>query len=146
MTNNYELARKLKKEITLANFKMVHPVLSITPDELSSLLAERDADKKRIEMLEEYVNERDAQNQNLLLNIGSLQQRIAELEARTVSVKLPDNCEHDVIAPVCSFMYESGFEIDSADYNALVARVRSEVETVMRRTFRAAGINLEVGE
>lgn len=50
------------------------------PENILALLAERDADKKRIEMLEKYVDERDAQNQDLLLNIGSLQQRIAELE------------------------------------------------------------------
>jgi hypothetical protein len=82
------------------------------PANILALLAERDADKKRIEMLERYVNERDAQNQDLLLNIGSLQQRIAELreyyegviadgskriaelEERTVSVKLPKPHAH----------------------------------------------------
>ncbi len=74
-----------------------------------------------------------------------LNARIAELEARTLTVKLPDDCEHDVIAPVSSFMYQSGFEIDTEDYNALAGRVRSEVETVMRRTLRAAGITLKVG-
>lgn len=70
-------------------------------------------------------------------------QRIAELESRTVTVKLPDNCEHDVIAPVSAFMYEAGFEIDTEDYNSLAGRVRSEIETVVRRTLRAAGIKWE---
>lgn len=62
-------------------------IAEANPENILSLLAERDADKKRIEMLEKYVDERDAQNQELLLNIGSLQQRIDELEARSVSVK-----------------------------------------------------------
>ncbi|MDS0960159.1 ead/Ea22-like family protein [Citrobacter freundii] len=72
--------------------------------------------------------------------LEAAEKRIAELKVRTVSVKLPDNCEHDVIAPVYSFMYKSGFEIDTSDYNTLSARVRDEVQTVMRRTLRAAGI------
>lgn len=223
MTNNDELALKLKAasekatpgnwyvdndfDVCSENYGFVGElhgdnlvmnadfIATASPANILSLLAERDADKKRIEMLEKYVNDRDAQNQDLLMNIGSLQQRIAELEtvcaesyqvvgaladaagvfeasdevskaldnlsaaklvhkdvlpfaveARTVSVKLLDNCEHDVIAPVCSFMYQSGFEIDTSDYNKLAARVRDAVQIVMRRTLRAAGINLEVGE
>ena len=89
-------------------------IATANPANILALLAERDADKKRIaeleqkadiydmlrtdyelegslvdfvdwqakriEMLELYTTERDAQNQDLLLNIGSLQQRIAELE------------------------------------------------------------------
>ncbi|HHT7529183.1 TPA: hypothetical protein ACT1UX_002085 [Raoultella planticola] len=70
-------------------------------------------------------------------------QRIADLESRTVTVKLPDNCEHDVIAPVSAFMYGVGFEIDTEDYNSLAGRVRSEIETVVRRTLRTAGIKWE---
>lgn len=53
MTNNDDLALRLKKEITLANMLGIHPALStLTADEISSLLAERDADKKRIAELE----------------------------------------------------------------------------------------------
>lgn len=77
------------------------------------------------------------------MEIEALRQRIAELESRTVTVKLPDNCEHDVIAPVSAFMYGVGFEIDTEDYNSLAGRVRSEIETVVRRTLRTAGIKWE---
>lgn len=103
-----------------------------------SLLAERDADKKRIEMLEKYVDDRDAQNQDLLLNIGSLQQRIAETEARTVSVKLPrydldqsdcDSCGQDCGADMS--------EEPDGDYVLLADVVKQ---------LAAAGINLEVGK
>lgn len=100
-------------------------------DVIRSLLAEREADKALIA-------------ESVVL-FTTLRDRIAELEARTLTVKLPDNCEHDVIAPVSAFMYESGLEIDTEDYNALAGRVRSEVETVLRRTLRAAGITLVVG-
>ncbi len=52
----------------------------------SSLLEERDWQAKRIEMLEKYVNDRDEENQGLLLTVGRLH---TKLEARTVSIKLP---------------------------------------------------------
>lgn len=103
MTNNDELALTLKAKASLAldawnkfvslpddvdlerglslyemSLLSAHDAAS-NPANILALLAERDADKKRIEMLEKYVDERDAQNQELLLNIGSLQQRIAEL-------------------------------------------------------------------
>ncbi|ALB54853.1 hypothetical protein BN136_3683 [Cronobacter universalis NCTC 9529] len=79
----------------------------------------------------------------LIAALEAAEKRNAGLEAR--AVKLPDNCEHDVMAPVASFMYEDGYEFDGEDYSALAGRVRSELETVLRRSLRAAGINLETG-
>lgn len=71
------------------------------------------------------------------------EKRIAELEARTLTVNLPDGCEHDVMAPVAAFMYEDGYEFDQEDYTAVAGRVRSELETVLRRALRAAGISVK---
>lgn len=104
-----------------------------------TLLAEREADKARIIELSQKC-----ENDPLLHEIIDLKERIAELESR--KVKLPENCEHDVIAPVMSFLYEGGYEFDREDYRAVVGRLRGEIETVLRRTLRADGITLETGE
>ncbi|MFE4125376.1 ead/Ea22-like family protein [Kosakonia sp. YIM B13605] len=109
------------------------------PENILALLAERDADKKRIEMLEKYVDERDAQNQDLLLNIGSLQQRIAELEARTVSVKWPDDGMDD-----CYDLWGAEHCRDNFDCGYNFSAVRHE--QAISEALAAAGIKLEVGE
>ncbi len=99
MTNNDELALKQKfQKWFKAEF---HPDITgpYVKDQMffawrachEALLAERDADKKRIEMLEKYVKERDEENQGLLLTVGMLH---TKLEARTVSVKLPKPHAH----------------------------------------------------
>ncbi|WP_336993550.1 hypothetical protein [Lelliottia amnigena] len=79
----------------------------------------------------------------LLDELEAAKARIAELEARTLTVNLPDGCEHDVMAPVAAFMYEDGYEFDQEDYTAVAGRVRSELETVLRRALRAAGISVK---
>ena len=79
----------------------------------------------------------------LLDDLEAAEKRIAELEARTLTVNLPDGCEHDVMAPVAAFMYEDGYEFDQEDYTAVAGRVRSELETVLRRALRAAGISVK---
>ncbi|HAM5330739.1 TPA: hypothetical protein IB053_002404 [Escherichia coli] len=83
-------------------------------------------------------------NADLREALEAAEQRIAELEARTLTVKLPNSCEHDVMAPVAAFMYEDGYEFDQEDYTAVAGRVRSELETVLRRALRAAGIKLQI--
>lgn len=80
---------------------------------------------------------------SLLDELEAAKARIAELEARTLTVNLPDGCEHDVMAPVAAFMYEDGYEFDQEDYTAVAGRVRSELETVLRRALRAAGISVK---
>ena len=131
-----------------------------TPDNILSLLAEREADKALIAELQtvraaaeklvrckgRYHSEQNYRALAALFGVKTPDLPPLDSEARTLTVKLPDNCEHDVIAPVCSFMYESGFEIDTQDYNAVAGRVLSEVETVLRRTLLAAGITLVVEE
>ncbi len=103
----------------------------------------RKAAEKRNAELEQALSAAENNEIDARCHVAELEKRVAELEARTV--RLPDNCEHDVMAPVASFMYEDGYEFDGEDYSALVGRVRSELETVMRRSLRAAGINLEAG-
>lgn len=102
------------------------------PANILDLLAERDADKMRIEMLEEYVNDRDAQNQDLLLNIGSLQQRIAELVESHKQLREAMAIIHNTI------------RMDGA-YTPLAA-IMSRAKRAYEESAVAAGINLEVGE
>lgn len=152
MTNNDDLALKLKKEIALANMCGIHPALStLTVDEISSLLAERDADKRQIAeqqehitSLEEGVNILLAQYDQLAAAIGwttekalagegnqeqyaeAMVKRLAELEARTVSVKLPPKVDY------------SNVPFAAHTWNSCIDEVAKRLA--------AAGINLEVGE
>jgi hypothetical protein len=101
-----------------------------------ALLDELEAAEKRIAEQREYFAG--------VIADGS--KRIAELEARTLTVKLPRDCEHDVMAPIAAFMLNDGYEFDGEDYASLSGRVRNEIETVLRRTLRIAGIALDTGE
>lgn len=128
------------------------------PVNILALLAERDADKKRIADYQHQLSRysmspgeadqrrcesrvvRDAlgycmDSENvapvdLYLKIEELRQRIADLEARTVSVKLPKTIwyEHDDLA---------------RDVAVLEKRL---VKKALREACAAAGIKLEVGE
>lgn len=74
-----------------------------------------------------------------------LQARIAELESRTV--KLPDDAEHDIMAPVAAYLSEK-FKWDGGaarwdgrkEYDVLADRVKYALRMVIRR---AAGIKVE---
>lgn len=77
-------------------------------------------------------------------------QRIAELESRTVTVKLPADAEHDVMAPVAAYFSEK-FGWDGGairwdgrkEYDVLSDRVKYALKMVCRR----AGIQvIEGGE
>lgn len=83
---------------------------------------------------------------SLVEHIDNMKERIAEPEARTLTVKLPRDCEHDVMAPIAAFMLNDGYEFDGEDYASLSGRVRNEIETVLRRTLRIAGIALDTAE
>ncbi|EPM1357896.1 hypothetical protein [Klebsiella pneumoniae] len=71
--------------------------------------------------------------------------RIAELESRTV--KLPDDAEHDIMAPVAAYLSEK-FKWDGGaarwdgrkEYDVLADRVKYALRMVIRR---AAGIKVE---
>lgn len=143
MTNNDELAIKLKSAAETARLSERRSGMEMaadsyefiaitTPYNILSLLAERDADKKRTEMLEKYVDERDAQNQELLLNIGSLQQRIAELVESHKQLREAMAIIHNTI------------RMDGA-YTPLAA-IMSRAKRAYEESAAAAGINLEVGE
>ena len=77
--------------------------------------------------------------------IIDLQERIAELESRTV--KLPDDAEHDIMAPVAAYLSEK-FKWDGGaarwdgrkEYDVLADRVKYALRMVIRR---AAGIKVE---
>lgn len=74
-----------------------------------------------------------------------LQARIAELESRIV--KLPDDAEHDIMAPVAAYLSEK-FKWDGGaarwdgrkEYDVLADRVKYALRMVIRR---AAGIKVE---
>ncbi|HHT0889513.1 TPA: hypothetical protein ACTX9H_000703 [Klebsiella variicola subsp. variicola] len=80
--------------------------------------------------------------------VADYRQRIADLESRTVSVKLPDDAEHDIMAPVAAYLSEK-FKWDGSaalwdgrkEYDVLADRVKYALRMVIRR---AAGIKVEV--
>lgn len=79
--------------------------------------------------------------------VADYRQRIADLESRTVSVKLPDDAEHDIMAPVAAYLSEK-FKWDGSaalwdgrkEYDVLADRVKYALRMVIRR---AAGIKVE---
>ncbi|HHS9706517.1 TPA: ead/Ea22-like family protein [Raoultella planticola] len=76
---------------------------------------------------------------------AKLSQRVEELESRTV--KLPDDAEHDIMAPVAAYLSEK-FKWDGGaarwdgrkEYDVLADRVKYAIRMVIRR---AAGIKVE---
>ena len=85
---------------------------------------------------------------NILALVEALekaQQRISQLESRTV--KLPDDAEHDIMAPVAAYLSEK-FKWDGGaarwdgrkEYDVLADRVKYALRMVIRR---AAGIKVE---
>lgn len=142
MTNNDELAQLKQLATFMTERFSMNPVSckilnedwkKRLPDDaavaetLVALLAERDADKKRIAELEQNncggaLMEREEHHVGV---VNKLLDRIAELEARTVSVKLPE-----VIT------------VYTRDYGNIDVMSSEDVEIAIA----AAGIKLEVGE
>ncbi|MDS7839275.1 hypothetical protein PTQ46_03465 [Klebsiella michiganensis] len=109
----------------------------------------------RIEQLEEGARQinswRRLAKQNIaerekdIAELEAARQRIAELESRTV--KLPDDAEHDIMAPVAAYLSEK-FKWDGSaarwdgrnEYDVLADRVKYALRMVIRR---AAGIKVE---
>ncbi|MCP6327291.1 hypothetical protein NL460_13975 [Klebsiella pneumoniae] len=84
-------------------------------------------------------------NSTLVEALEKAQQRISQLESRTV--KLPDDAEHDIMAPVAAYLSEK-FKWDGGaarwdgrkEYDVLADRVKYALRMVIRR---AAGIKVE---
>lgn len=85
------------------------------------------------------------ENRHLKLELEIAEKRIAELESRTV--KLPDDAEHDIMAPVAAYLSEK-FKWDGGaarwdgrkEYDVLADRVKYALRMVIRR---AADIKVE---
>lgn len=80
MTNNDELARKMRKVISHGA-----PGVWLSPIEVDALLAERDSDNKLIAQLDQRVLDYAGVATAKAQRVSNLEKRIAELEARTVS-------------------------------------------------------------
>ncbi|HHB6961050.1 MULTISPECIES: hypothetical protein [Klebsiella] len=101
--------------------------------------------KKRIAELEEAEQKLCAANVTLDARAELAERRLAEMESRTV--KLPDDAEHDIMAPVAAYLSEK-FKWDGRavrwdgrnEYDALADRVKYALRMVIRR---AAGIKWE---
>lgn len=125
MTNNDELA--IKAESIITAMKSSHKDIQIyapimTWAEFEILLAERDADKKRIADLNGTI-ERECEKSRRMAS------RISELEARTVSVNSAVGCD------ACGG--NGSVDIDHGELG---------VEHIECPKCAAAGIKLEVGE
>lgn len=92
-----------------------------TPERILELLAERDADKRRIAEMDEVL-EREREKSRRIAS------RIAELEARTLTVKLPPEVQ------------VSNFPFAAAGANAM----REEVVKALTEACAAAGFSLKI--
>ncbi|HHT7446472.1 hypothetical protein [Klebsiella michiganensis] len=104
-----------------------------------------DALVEALEKAQRNANLTEAERQAYLGLISKRDERIAELESRTV--KLPDDAEHDIMAPVAAYLSEK-FKWDGGaarwdgrkEYDVLADRVKYALRMVIRR---AAGIKWE---
>jgi len=98
-----------------------------------------------LEKAQRNANLTEAERQAYLGLISKRDERIAELGSRTV--KLPDDAEHDIMAPVAAYLSEK-FKWDGGaarwdgrkEYDVLADRVKYALRMVIRR---AAGIKVE---
>ena len=118
-------------------------------DALRALLAERDADKKRIAELNRDVDAANArvdtkcaQLCNQDEEIEMLRLRIAELEARTASVKLPD----DEDGQPFGFGKWANSKLPATTGAMTISRCEDSWRAALYVFATAAGIKLEVGE
>lgn len=114
--NNTRVINLLAGDVTEANSEFI---ATANPANILALLAERDADKKRI----------------------------AELEARTVSVKLPDNTQLSE-APEHIWLQTAGEWPATGEFSELTwcSDRQHPDDTLYVRADLAAGIKMEVGE
>lgn len=155
------IARYVKSTIARQTFKEL-----MTPDNILALVEALEKAQQHIARQEQILLNQDeslyirrgelekaqAQSSKWLeayhkaVSIGArYEERIAELESRTV--KLPDDAEHDIMAPVAAYLSEK-FKWDGRavrwdgrnEYDALADRVKYALRMVIRR---AAGIKVE---
>lgn len=152
MTNNDEMALKLKAAAKqridaescdgvdgrIARIALHKDTAkSFSPENILALLAERDADKKQLAaMSKAYLNLRRLTDVYLHA-YEEAKASVAELEALTVSVKLPPNAPENLASVLDGYEKWLVATTFRDTWNACL----SEVARV-----NAAGINLEVGE
>lgn len=156
MTNNDEMALKARIEKALDDFTkgracMHVPAQSTDVDMVLSdclaLLAERDADKKRIAAMSQAFL-----NLKLLADVylhayEEAKSSVAELEARTVSVKLPENTPL-AEAPEHIWLQTAGVWPENGEFSELTwcSDNQHQDDTLYVRADLVAGIKLDVGE
>ncbi|HFD8278947.1 TPA: hypothetical protein ACF6GX_005723 [Raoultella ornithinolytica] len=119
--------------------------ITLSIDECKSIIAAMDERLALVEALEKVQQRIDSQREYYEGVIANGGKRIAELESRTV--KLPDDAEHDIMAPVAAYLSEK-FKWDGSaarwdgcnEYDVLADRVKYALRMVIRR---AAGIKVE---
>ena len=144
MTDITELAQRLKLEVhrAVSNF---NPQMNIKTRDLKELVEALEKAQQRIVELDRKNCELDSLTQRWAVERAENADRIAELESSTV--KLPDDAEHDIMAPVAAYLSEK-FKWDGRavrwdgrnEYDALADRVKYALRMVIRR---AAGIKVE---
>lgn len=168
MTNINELAQRMKAAAEKAT--EAHERLSAMPSDglfdaslaenaqlesdITALVAHSDASTPaNVLALVEALEAKQPHHNGMMQLSNELvmaKQRIAELESRTVTVKLPADAEHDVMAPVAAY-FSDKFGWDGGairwdgrkEYDVLSDRVKYALKMVCRR----AGIQvIEGGE
>lgn len=153
MTNNDELVLKLKAACDLLktaeemydrqqimftdHLSALSKYLKVTRnyDDILTLLAERDADKKRIADMNGTI-ERECEKSRRMAS------RIAELEARTVSVKLLD----DEDGQPFGFGKWANSKLPATTGAMTISRCEDSWRAALYVFATAAGIKIEVGE
>ena len=139
--NNTRVINLLAGDVTEANSEFI---ATANPANILALLAERDADKKRIA---ELTHNHRVHAARLIDERGQLKERIAELEARTVSVKFPDNTQLSE-APEHIWLQTAGEWPATGEFSELTwcSDRQHPDDTLYVRADLAAGIKLEVEE
>lgn len=129
-TSTYNSIPKLQR---ISNLTFI---ATANPANILALLADRDAGKKLIAELDQRVLDYAGIATARAQHVFNLEKLIAELEARTVSVKLPD-CDYSAV------QHMSG---GSSDYcNGFIDGTQNAIKR-FKADLGAAGIKLEVGE
>ena len=155
MTDITELAQRLKLEVhrAVSNF---NPQMNIKTRDLKELVEAlekaQQVDEQLCKLLPpgvEYMDPPDGGDvepiEQVRRMVADYRQRTAGLESHTV--KLPDDAEHDIMAPVAAYLSEK-FKWDGSaarwdgrkEYDVLADRVKYALRMVIRR---AAGIKWE---
>lgn len=149
MTNITELAQSLKRRAASAN-EFGEGLFFIKADDVLALVEALEKAQQRIGKLEKKITDHKRMNQEMAkamltpndsdaegMEIAALRQRIAGLESRTVTVKLPDIMPPEA-AP--AHYWGSGESMAYADgYNKSAA----DLKTSFALSCSSAGVNVE---